>query len=271
RRIDYPIMPFRIWTSVRFRASVIIIICVTATYNTMIFFTSLTFQNVLMYSPLITACCYIVHGVGLVIGLYTVTKLFVFMRTKFIMLIGFIFIIISSVIFAQIVPGSSYWHFAFPALIVNCLGLSPTWMSCQVNAVADAPDEDQGVVGAVFNVAIQLGGPIGLAISTILSQAYEPAGAEGAALMSGYRAAFYTFGVIGGVGWILTLILASNRDPIEFSGVVPDTKSEDNEKGLEVVDESRISGTEGKAEIEDDADEKKKSGSSISVAHTITA
>ncbi|OAQ27425.1 hypothetical protein K457DRAFT_127568 [Linnemannia elongata AG-77] len=108
---------------------------------------------------------------------------------------------VSSIIFAQIVPGTSYWHFAFPALIINCLGLSPTWMCCQVNAVADAPDEDQGVVGAVFNVAIQLGGPICLAISTILSQAYEPAaGAEGAALMFGYRAAFYTFGVIGGVG-----------------------------------------------------------------------
>ncbi|KAK3843726.1 MAG: major facilitator superfamily domain-containing protein [Linnemannia gamsii] len=276
QRIDYPIMPFRIWGSVRFRASVVVIICVTATYNTMIFFTSLTFQNVLLYSPLITACCYIVHGVGLVIGLYTVTRLFVFMRTKFIMLIGFIFIIVSSIIFAQIVPGASYWHYAFPALIVNCLGLSPTWMCCQVNAVADAPDEDQGVVGAVFNVAIQLGGPIGLAISTILSQAYEPAaGAHGAALMFGYRAAFYTFGVIGGVGWILTLLLASNRDPIEFSGVAPEEKSDDaQEKGLEVVDESQISAVEGgdKTEIDEkDFVEVKKSSSSVSVAQTVIA
>ncbi|KAH7049503.1 hypothetical protein BKA57DRAFT_535202 [Linnemannia elongata] len=209
RRIDYPIMPFRIWGSVRFRTSVIVIVCVTATYNTMIFFTSLTFQNVLKYSPLITACCYIVHGVGLVVGLYS------------------------------IVPGTSYWHFAFPALIITCLGLSPTWMCCQVNAVADAPDEDQGVVGAVFNVTIQLGGPIGLAISTILSQAYEPAaGAEGAALMS------------------------------EGGG-------DAQEKGLEVFDESRILGAEGKAELEDaDEDEKrevKKGGSSVSVAHAVIA
>ncbi|KAF9333745.1 hypothetical protein BGZ91_011128 [Linnemannia elongata] len=88
RRIDYPIMPFRIWGSVRFRASVTVIVCVTATYNTMIFFSSLTFQNVLKYSPLITACCYIVHGVGLAVSLYTVTRLFVFMRTKVIILIG---------------------------------------------------------------------------------------------------------------------------------------------------------------------------------------
>ncbi|KAI8355334.1 major facilitator superfamily domain-containing protein, partial [Mortierella sp. GBAus27b] len=205
-RIDYPIMPFRIWRSRRFLSSVIVIICCTACYNTMIFYTSLTFQDVLKYSPLITACCYIVHGVGLVIGLYTVTRLFKYMRTKFIMLIGWLLIIASSVIFAQIVPSSTYWQFAFPALIVNCIGLSPTWMCCQINAVADADDEDQGVVGAVFNVAMQLGGPIGLAFSTIISKSHQGIGNSPDALMDGYRAAFYTFGVIGGVGWVLAAI-----------------------------------------------------------------
>ncbi|KAK5801645.1 hypothetical protein F5H01DRAFT_372179 [Linnemannia elongata] len=234
RRIDYPIMPFRIWGSVRFRTSVIVIVCVTATYNTMIFFTSFTFQNVLKYSPLITACCYIVHGVGLVVGLYTVIHR----------------------------PRNQLLAFAFPALIINCLGLSPTWMCCQVKAVAETLDEDQGVVGAVFNVAIQLGGPIGPAISTILSQAYEPAaGAEGAALMSGYRAAFYTL--------VLLVVLV-------FCGVAPEKEDGDaQEKGLEVIDESQISGAEGKTELEDaDEDEKKKvkkGGSSVSVAHTVIA
>ncbi|KAG0249604.1 hypothetical protein BG011_009105 [Mortierella polycephala] len=264
-RIDYPIMPFRIWKSRRFTSSVVIIICVTATYNTMIFFTSLTFQNVLRYSPLITACCYIVHGAGLMIGLYTVTKLYPYIRTKFIMLIGWCFIISSSVLFARIVPGSTYWQFAFPALIINCLGLSPTWMSAQVNAVADANDEDQGVVGAVFNVAIQLGGPIGIAFSTILSQSYEDLTAGAAGQMNGYRAAFYTFGVIGGIGFLLTLILASNQDPIEFSGRAPEVTEDDQEKGFESVESSDVSVMEqqqqqqgDKAEALEDSSETKR-------------
>ncbi|KAF9354412.1 hypothetical protein BGX26_007763 [Mortierella sp. AD094] len=262
-RIDYPIMPFRIWRSRRFSSSVIVIICVTSTYNVMIFFTSLTFQGVLGYSPLITACCYIVHGVGLVIGLYTVTRLFVFMRTKYIMLIGWLLIITSSIIFAQIVPGTSYWHFAFPAFIVNCLGLSPTWMCCQVNVVADASDEDQGVVGAVFNVAMQLGGPLGLAISTIVSQSFQGAGDSPIALMDGYRAAFYTFGVFGAVGFVLALILASNRDPIEFSGITPETITEDQEKGVSAIESISVSAVEGdKAEV--------TSSSEISIAQTVT-
>ncbi|KAF8985867.1 hypothetical protein BGZ46_000970 [Entomortierella lignicola] len=217
--IDYPIMPFRIWKSRRFLSSIIIIICLTATYNTMIFYSSLTFQNVLHYDSLITACCYIVHGIGLIIGLYTVTKLFVFTRTKIIMIFGWCFIIGSSIIFAQITPNSTYWHYAFPAFIINCMGLSPTWMCCQVNAVADAKDEDQGVVGAIFNVGVQLGAPIGLAIANIVAEAYTPKSFTDESLMKGYSAAFYAYGVMGGVGLVMMLIFAANRDPAEFSEV----------------------------------------------------
>ncbi|KAF9940574.1 hypothetical protein BGZ67_007385 [Mortierella alpina] len=269
-RIDYPIMPFRIWRSRRFLSSVVIIICVTACYNTMIFFSSLTFQNVLKYSPLITACCYIVHGVGLLIGLYTVTKMYKYIRTKFIMMIGWCLIVGSSVIFAQIVPGTTYWHWAFPALIVNCLGLSPTWMSCQVNAVADADDEDQGVVGAVFNVAIQLGGPIGLAIATIIEQVYAgPLSGGEEALMSGYRAAFYTFGVIGGVGFFLTLALGSNRDPPEFSDLAPEVVPDDQEKGFEAIESASASVIDSKAEVVEGKAEFGRSADKSSVASSI--
>ncbi|KAG0090251.1 hypothetical protein BGZ92_003363 [Podila epicladia] len=252
-RVEYPIMPFRIWKSRRFASSVVVIICVTATYNTMIFYTSLTFQNVLLYTPINTALTYIVHGVGLVIGLYTVTRLFKYIRTKFIMGIGWVFIIASSIIFAQIVPTSTYWQLAFPAFIINCLGLSPTWMCCQ--------DEDQGVVGAIFNVAMQLGGPLGLAISTIMSQSKTPAGAEGAALMAGYSAAFYTYGVIGGVGLVLALILASNQDPIEFAGEVP-TKSEDLAVDVEAIGSSETVEIKGQATS--------SLSSSSSIAPTVT-
>ncbi|KAK3843727.1 MAG: major facilitator superfamily domain-containing protein [Linnemannia gamsii] len=227
-RIENPIMPIRIWTSARLRASVIVIVCITATYNTLIFYTSLTFQNVLLFSPLITACCYIVHGVGMGFGLYYLNKLYAIIRTKWIMLVGMILIVISAIIFAQIVPGSGYWHYAFPALIVNCLGQAPAWMCCQVTAVADAPDEDQGVVGAVFNVAIQLGGPIGLAISTIVNQKYvtEKEVMSPTEYMHGYRAAFYAMAVMGAVGFVFVVLLAANQDPIEFKGVVVEEKKQ---------------------------------------------
>ncbi|KAG9321222.1 hypothetical protein KVV02_008142 [Mortierella alpina] len=245
-RIDYSIMPFHIWRSRRFYSSVVVIACLAGVYNTMIFFSSLTFQRVLHYSPIITACCYIVHGLGLAVGLYSATRLFPYIRTKIITLIGWALIAASSVLFAQIVPGSTYWQWAFPALILNCIGLAPTWISCQVNATADAANEDQGVVGAVFSVALQIGGPIGLAISTIIQQSFErpSEGVEGE--MAGYRAAFYTFGVFSGVGFILSLLLASNQDPPEFSGL-----AEEEREGLEAIEGGDIAQSHGKEEVGD--------------------
>ncbi|KAF9354411.1 hypothetical protein BGX26_007762 [Mortierella sp. AD094] len=152
-----------------------------------------------------------------------------------------------------IVPGSTYWHFAFPALVVNCIGLSPTWMCCQVNAVADASDEDQGVVGAVFNVTLQFGGPLGLAISTIVSESYQGVDVTPVVLMDGYRAAFYTFGVFGAVGFVVTAIIASNHDPVEFSGVPLQPTAEDQKKGISVIESIGASALEGdKTEIVED-------------------
>ncbi|KAG0005378.1 hypothetical protein BGZ80_008257 [Entomortierella chlamydospora] len=276
-KIDYPIMPFHIWKSRRFLSSIIIIICLTATYNTMIFYSSLTFQNVLHYDSLITACCYIVHGVGLIIGLYTVTKLFILTRTKVIMFVGWCFVIGSSIIFAQIRPDSTYWHYAFPAFIINCMGLSPTWMCCQVNAVADAKDEDQGIVGAIFNVGVQLGAPIGLAIANIIAEAYTPDtlvdGATSVSdenLMKGYSAAFYAYGVMGGVGLVMMLIFAANRDPAEFSEVAkaPAKELSDLEQyelggdKEEVLDES----IEGEKEVGEEAGQKTDMDSNSSIA-----
>jgi hypothetical protein len=90
-------------------------------------------------------------------------------------------------------------------------------MCCQVNAVADAKDEDQGVVGAIYNVGIQLGAPIGLAIANIISQAHTPDGrTDDVALMQGYSAAFYAYAVMAGVGIVAVILFAANRDPAQF-------------------------------------------------------
>ncbi|KAF9965892.1 hypothetical protein BGZ70_003880 [Mortierella alpina] len=247
RRIDYAIMPFHIWRSRRFYSSVVVITCLAGVYYTMIVFSSFTFQKVLGYSPIITACCYLVHGLGLAVGLFTATRLFPYVRTKIIALIGWTLIAASSVLFAQIVPGSTYWQWAFPALILNCIGLAPTWISCQVNATADAANEDQGVVGAVFSVALQIGGPIGLAVSTIIQHSFDRSSSEGLeGLMAGYRAAFYTFGVFSGVGFVLSLLLASNQDPPEFTGL-----AEEEREGLEAIEGGDIAQGHGKEEVGD--------------------
>ncbi|KAG0302776.1 hypothetical protein BGZ98_007225, partial [Dissophora globulifera] len=211
-RIDYPIMPFHIWRSRRLLSSCLIIMCLFAGVNTLVFFSSLTFQNVQGYSPVHTSLNYIVHGVGIIVTIGALTKLVTFVRTKIIMTVGWLFFIGSGILFAQIKQESSYWSIAFPALILNCLGLAPSWLCCQLNSVADADDGDQGVVGAVYNVALQIGAPLGIAISNIVANSLNAPRATGVDLLPGYRAAFYTCAGIGGVGLFTTVAIAANQD-----------------------------------------------------------
>ncbi|KAF9564012.1 hypothetical protein EC968_004657 [Mortierella alpina] len=211
-KIGYPIMPLRIWRSRRLIHSSIAIACISAGVNAMIFYSSLTFQNVMGYSPLKASLCYIVQGIGIIATIMVVTKLVTRVRTKFLMIAGWLFFISSGLLFAQIKADSSYWSIAFPALILNFLGTAPVWLCCQVNSVSDAEDEDQGIVGAIFNVSLQVGGPVGIAVSNILANGRNAPNAAGADLLPGYRAAFYSFAVMGGVGLVITTFLANNND-----------------------------------------------------------
>ncbi|KAF8915783.1 hypothetical protein BGZ58_005420, partial [Dissophora ornata] len=120
-------------------------------------------------------------------------------------------------VWAQIKVDSTYWEIPFPSLILNFLGMAPIWLCCQINSVADANNEDQGVVGAVYNVALQISAPVGIAIANIIANTRNSATAMGAELLPGYQAAFYSAAVMSGVGLVATIILAANSDPVKTS------------------------------------------------------
>ncbi|KAF9946934.1 hypothetical protein BGZ72_011013 [Mortierella alpina] len=249
-KIDYPIMPFRIWRSRRLVASCLTIICVSAGINTLIFYSSLTFQNVMGYTPLKTSLAYIVHGVGAIVAIVALTKLVTMVRTKIIMIVGWFFFIASAILWAQVEHDSSYWSIPFPGFILNFLGMAPIWLCCQINSVTDAEDEDQGVVGAVYNVSLQIGAPIGIAISNIIANGRNAPTAVGAELLVGYKAAFYSFAIMGGVGLLVTVIFAANSDPAKMkTSAGADAQIVDEERGKVAVDQLTMLETAQNSEI----------------------
>ncbi|KAG0285690.1 hypothetical protein BGZ96_010105 [Linnemannia gamsii] len=206
-KIDHPIMPPHIWRSRRLIASCINIIIVTANLNAKLFYSSLVLQDVVHYTALRTALAYIVHGVGIIALIAFMPRLIQAFRTKILILTGWLFLTAAEV-------QDQGWAIPFPALILNLCGMAPNWLCCQINSVADADDEDQGVVGAVYNVCLQLGAPIGVALSNIIANGRNSPTAVGAELLPGYRAAFYTEAVLGGISLLVAILLVPNRDPV---------------------------------------------------------
>ncbi|KAF9148491.1 hypothetical protein BGX20_006318, partial [Mortierella sp. AD010] len=230
RKIDYPIMPFHILRSRRFVASCIATLCMRAVVNAHFFFASLSLQDVLGYSSLQTSLSFLTHGIGAIIVVVTLSILISRVRSKIVLIVGWVFMIASGVMWAQLKADSSYWSIPFPSFIVNVIGMGAIWLTCQINSVADAADEDQGVVGAVFNVSLQIGAPLGIAISNIVANNRNGPFAVGTELLPGYTDAFYSYSVMGGVGLVLTLILYPNSDPIQCR---TSTKGSDIEAGMD--------------------------------------
>lgn len=64
---------------------------------------------------------------------------------------------------------------------------------------------------------MQIGAPIGIAITNIIANSRNSETAVGAELLPGYRAAFYAIAVMAGVGMVATLVLAPNTDNVKKS------------------------------------------------------
>ncbi|KAG0225063.1 hypothetical protein BGW42_004694 [Actinomortierella wolfii] len=242
-KVSDPVIPPRIWLSRRFTTSVLGAILVSAATNLMVYFSTLYLQGVLDYSTMETGLAFLVSGIGAIPLNFLTAKLLQMMRTKFLLIIGWLLLLVSAILFAQMSASNTYWAGPFPAFVVNVLGTAPVYLANQINAVMYAPNKDQGVISGIYNSAIQLGGPIGIAIATAISTHYAPVGANNDeyALLSAYRSAFYTMAVCCGLGLINVVLFAPNRDPTgddtpndEESDAQDPTNPKDEEKSADV-------------------------------------
>ncbi|KAG0049886.1 hypothetical protein BGZ83_005317, partial [Gryganskiella cystojenkinii] len=214
-KIDYPIMPLHIWRSRRLVGACVTALMMMAAMNAHFFYVSLSLQNVLGYTPMQTSLAFLVHGIGAIIGVALLSLIINKVRSKIIIIVGWLFLIASGVLWAQLKEKNSYWSIPFPALILNLIAMVCIWLCCQINSVADAADEDQGVVGAVYNVCLQVGAPLGIAIANIIANHKNSPTAVGAALLPGYRDAFYAYTVIAAIGLVITIFVNPNNDTLK--------------------------------------------------------
>ncbi|KAG0041473.1 hypothetical protein BGZ83_001760 [Gryganskiella cystojenkinii] len=247
-KIDYPIMPLHIWKSRRLVASCATAMVMMAAMNAHFYYTSMAFQNVLGYSAIKTSLSFLVHGIGAIIGVGILSVVVNKVATKIIIIVGWLFLIASGVLWAQLKENSSYWAVPFPALILNLIAMVCIWLCCQINSVADAADEDQGVVGAVYNVCLQIGAPIGIAISNIVANNKNGPLAHGAQLLPGYRNAFYSYTIMAAIGLFVTIIVNPNSDPFKKGKPIEDVEKSVDDDVTETVSDP---GVGDKAEIEE--------------------
>ncbi|KAF9438099.1 hypothetical protein BGZ76_009792 [Entomortierella beljakovae] len=252
KKISYPIMPFHIWKHRAFSTSFVLIFIMQAAFQGYLYYSTLIFQEILGYPIMKTSLSYLVHGLSGIVVYSILGNFLPRLPLKPIIALGFICLACSGLMFAFVTPTTSYWTLPFFAMIVNVFGLGLVMLPAQITALKDASDDDQGVVGAIYNVGLQIGAPFGLAILTVISgklNGEEP----GPERMHGYKYAL--FGDVGFalLGLVLTIIflpnVRANNDPAPTSL---------EEGGVAAVTDEKDSMTEMTSSIENNGEQKEE-------------
>lgn len=206
-----PLMKVSIFRNTRFSAAMLIMLCFFSSFSNFLIFATYFFQDYQGLSVIQTTLRFIPTGVcGFMIAFATGFFLSR-VRGNHILMFGTLAFSVSALLFATpIPPTTTYWAYAFPAMILSVLGADTVYPCLTLFTAKSLPQEDQALGGALINAVGQIGRAIGLAIATavetavIASEKGVPVDAVGGedlgkgdpALLSGLRAAeWFTFGM----------------------------------------------------------------------------
>ncbi|KAJ7215948.1 major facilitator superfamily domain-containing protein [Mycena pura] len=83
---------------------------------------------------------------------------------KWVIFIGFLLICVGTALLPFADSSAHYWPFAFPGFLLGTAGAALIYTTINVSLFAHTPKEVSGIVSAIFNSALQMGGAFGSAI-----------------------------------------------------------------------------------------------------------
>ena len=130
---------------------------------------------------------------------------------------GLLFIVIGLAWFSRVsVDGGFTADILGPSLFAAA-GLGFAFVTTTIAAVSGVQENEAGLASGLINTSQQVGGALGLAllatIATSRTEELSPGGAPSLeALTEGFQAAFLGGAAIAALGFVLTLVMISNRD-----------------------------------------------------------
>ncbi|KAF9194988.1 hypothetical protein BGZ51_005952 [Haplosporangium sp. Z 767] len=220
-KVDHPLMPLRIWKNRTFSASVATGFISFGMLQGFIYYVSMVFQEVYQWTAIQTALGFLVHALLAIVSFTVLGRVMSRLRLKPVILTGFVLRCVAALMFAFVTEHTLYWKIPFPALILHIIGTSCSFLPVQISAIRDAENKDQGLVGAIYNTALQLGAPFSLAILNVISISTNGNTngkvRGGPVLMKGFKNAFFAVVAIGVVAFIIVFIIFPWDKPAQRS------------------------------------------------------
>ncbi len=215
-RLTHPLVPLRIFRQRTLLGANLVTLAFTAVANTPIFFFVLYMQQVRGYSSILTGLAFLPTNLAIIGGSALGTRLINWLGQKRTMLVGMGTLIIALLFLASISVNSSYFSTLLPGLIFLGLGLAITQVATTVAGTEGVSIEERGLVSGLLNTSIQIGTAVGLVILVTIADARTSTLTQGthiatAALVDGFRWAFYAGAGLAVVGLLIALLVVSEQ------------------------------------------------------------
>jgi EmrB/QacA subfamily drug resistance transporter len=191
-RVEHPLLPFRIFANQTRAASFLAMMLMPAAMFAMFFFLSLFIQNVMGYSPLKAGVAFLPFSVGIVISAGIVSNLASRFDPRYIAGVGTLMATIALFGFSRLsvdtsaasvlkagTPGAdplghevSYATDILPFIVLMALGMGAVFVPLTLTAVHHVRASDSGIGSGVLNTMQQVGGALGLASLSTVSNHY---------------------------------------------------------------------------------------------------
>ncbi len=211
-------MPFSIFRIRTLTGANVVGLLVGASLFSMFFFISLYMQQVLGYSAIHAGLSYLPLALTIMISRPgSPPQLVTSVGYKPILAVGLLFIVIGLVWFSRISVGGGFTTDILGPSLLAAAGLGFSFVTTTIAAVSGVEEDEPGLASGLINTSQQVGGALGLAVLSTIATSHTKSLLEGGtsqldALTDGFQVAFLGGAAIAALGFVLTLVLISNRD-----------------------------------------------------------
>lgn len=167
-----PLMKMSIFKNVPFSAANAAMLLFFSSFNNYLIFATYWFQSYQGLDVIQTTLRFVPTGVTGIFVAFATSQLLARVRGTLILGFGMASLVFASLLFAIPIPMStSYWAYAFPAMILAVCGADTLFPTLTLFVAKSLPAADQALGGALVNSVGQVGRAVGLAIATAVQTA----------------------------------------------------------------------------------------------------
>ena len=211
-RARKPLVPFSIFRIRTLTGANVVGLLVGASLFSMFFFISLYMQQVLGYSAIHAGLSYLPLALVIMATAGIASQLVTKLGYKPVLAAGMLFIVAGLLWFSRVSVGGGFTTDILGPSLLAAAGLGFAFVTTTIAAVSGVEESEAGLASGLINTSQQIGGALGLAVLSSVATAHTADVTNVHDLTEGFQAAFLGGAAIAFVGFLLTLVLISNRD-----------------------------------------------------------